>query len=112
MRRLLITMLLITVFIRVGDSSLKVGFITLGEKGAFTKLALGFAKDTFQTQELKRGDLKSATFKDYGVIWWHDGDTDGGVKDAEIKAFTDYAKAGGAILLTGWAIRSCHSDGT
>ena len=111
MRRLLIIMSLITVFIRVGDSSLKVGFITLGEKGAFTKLALGFAKDTFQTQELKRGDLKSATFKDYGVIWWHDGDTDGGVKDAEIKAFTDYAKAGGAILLTGWAIRSATAMG-
>ncbi|HHZ89306.1 TPA: hypothetical protein EYN98_30530 [Candidatus Poribacteria bacterium] len=112
LRRLLIIVLLITVFIRVGDASLKVGFITLGEKGAFTKLALGFAKDTFQTQQLNRKDLKSGTFKDYGVIWWHDGDTDGGdLKDAEINAFMDYAKAGGAILLTGWAIRSATPMG-
>ena len=33
-------------------------------------------------------------YKDYGVIWWHDGDTDGGIKDAEIKAFTDHWRNG------------------
>ena len=110
-RKLLIIISLVTVFIRIGNSATKVGFVTLGENGPFTKLALNFAKDTFQTQKLNRGDLKSATFKDYGVIWWHDGDSDGGVKDLEIKAFTEYAEDGGAILLTGWAIRSATDMG-
>ena len=92
--------------ISIGNAAVEVGFIYLGDKGDFTSPALEFAEKTFKTQELAKADLKSDTFKQFGVIWWHDGDADpGGLSGAEIDAFLDYAESGGAVLLTGAAIR-------
>ncbi len=92
--------------ISIGNAAVEVGFIHLGDKGDFTSPALAFAEKTFKTQELAKADLKSDTFKQFGVIWWHEGDTDpGALSNAEIDAFLDYAESGGAVLLTGWAIR-------
>lgn len=90
----------------IGNAAMEVGFIYLGEKGNFTEPALEFAERTFKTKQLAKADLKSDTFKQFGVIWWHDGDADpGGLSNVEIEAFLDYAESGGAVLLTGAAIR-------
>jgi len=90
----------------ISNAAVEVGFIYLGEKGNFTEPALEFAERTFKTKQLAKADLQSATFKQFGVIWWHDGDSDpGGLSNAEIDAFLDYAESGGAVLLTGAAIR-------
>ncbi|MCY3720683.1 hypothetical protein F4X88_06425 [Candidatus Poribacteria bacterium] len=90
----------------IGNAAMEVGFICLGDKGNFTEPALAFAEKTFKTKQLAKADLQSATFKQFGVIWWHDGDSDpGGLSNAEIDAFLDYAESGGAVLLTGAAIR-------
>ncbi len=92
--------------INISHAAVKVGFVYLGDKGAFTSPALEFAEKAFQTTQLAKGDLKSGTFKQYGVLWWHEGDSDPGtLSNAEIQAFLDYAESGGAVLLTGWAIR-------
>lgn len=90
----------------------EVGFLYLGENGPFSKPALEFAKDTFSTTELGKGDIKSAKFKKYAVVWWNEGDTDPGeLSNAEIDAFLDYAESGGAILLTGSAVRYATTIG-
>ena len=88
------------------NAQLELGYLYLGNKGPYTKPALEFAKDTYNTTELGKGDIKSDTFKKYAVVWWNEGDTDpGALSKAEIDAFLDYAESGGAVLLTGWAIR-------
>ena len=98
--------------ISISNAAVEVGFIYLGEKGPFTEPALDFAEKAFKTQQLAKADLKSATFKQFGVIWWHEGDTDPGeLSGAEIAAFMDYAESGGAVLLTGWAIRHATNFG-
>ena len=92
--------------ISMGNAAVEVGFINLGKEGDFTAPALEFAEKTFKTKQLAKADLKSDTFKQFAVVWWHDGDEDpGGLSDAEINAFMDYAESGGAVLLTGAAIR-------
>ena len=93
--------------LNIGNAAkLNVGFLYLGEDGPFTTPAMDFAKETFETTVLGKNDLKSATFKQYGVVWWHEGDSDpGALSNAEIDAFLDYAESGGAVLLTAWAIR-------
>ncbi|RKU28189.1 hypothetical protein C6499_10335 [Candidatus Poribacteria bacterium] len=92
--------------ISVSNAAVEVGFVYLGDKGDFTEPALKFAEKTFKTKHLAKADLKGDTFKQFGVIWWHEGDTDpGALSDAEIDAFLDYTESGGAVLLTGWAIR-------
>ena len=92
--------------ITIGNAAVEVGFIYLGDKGDFTEPALEFAEKTFKTKQLAKADLKSDTFKQFGVVWWHDGDADpGGLSNAEIDAFINYAESGGAVLLTGAAIR-------
>lgn len=92
--------------LNIGNAAVEVGFLYLGDNGPFTKPALEFAKDTFSTTELEKGDIKSDKFKKFAVIWWHEGDSDpGALSNAEIDAFLDYAESGGAVLLTGWAIR-------
>ena len=96
----------------ISNAAVEVGFIYLGEKGNFTEPALEFAERTFKTKQLAKADLKSNTFKQFGVIWWHEGDTDPGeLSGAEIAAFMDYAESGGAVLLTGWAIRHATNFG-
>ena len=98
--------------ISIGNAAVEVGFIYLGDKGDFTAPALEFAEKTFKTEQLAKADLKSDTFKQFGVVWWHEGDTDpGALSNAEINAFIDYAESGGAVLLTGWAIRYATSLG-
>ena len=98
--------------ISIGNAAVEVGFVYLGDKGGFTEPALKFAEETFKTKVLAKADLKSATFKEFGVIWWHEGDTDPGeLSHAEIGAFMDYAESGGAVLLTGWAIRHATNFG-
>ena len=98
--------------ITIGNAAVEVGFIYLGDNGNFTKPALEFAEKTFKTKQLAKADLKSDTFKQFGVIWWHEGDTDpGALSNAEIDAFIDYAENGGAVLLTGWAIRYATAMG-
>ena len=98
--------------ISIGSAAVEVGFIYLGDKGDFTAPALEFAEKTFKTEQLAKADLKSDTFKQFGVVWWHEGDTDpGALSNAEINAFIDYAESGGAVLLTGWAIRYATSLG-
>ena len=97
---------------RIGNAAVEVGFVYLGDKGDFTAPALEFAERTFKTKQLAKADLKSDTFKQFGVIWWHEGDTDPGeLSGAEIAAFMDYAESGGAVLLTGWAIRHATNFG-
>lgn len=99
------------IFIRMcgfttADAAVKVGFIYLGGYGTFTSPALGFAIDTFNTTELGKHHIISGTLKKYSVVWWHEGDSDpGDLSTEEISAFMDYAESGGAILLTGRAIR-------
>ena len=98
--------------ISISSAAVEVGFIYLGDKGPFTSPALDFAKNAFKTKQLAKADLKSNTFKEFGVIWWHEGDTDPGeLSAAEIGAFMDYAESGGAVLLTGWAIRHATNFG-
>ena len=82
----------------MGNAVLELGFLSIGDKGDFTKPALDFAKDSFKTTELGKNDIKSATLKSYGVVWWHEGDTDPGeLSNAEKNSFLDYANSGGAI---------------
>ena len=98
--------------ISISNAAVEVGFIYLGDKGPFTTPALDFAEKVFKTKQLAKADLKSNTFKEFGVIWWHEGDTDPGeLSAAEIGAFMDYAESGGAVLLTGWAIRHATNFG-
>ena len=98
--------------ISMNTAAVEVGFIYLGDKGPFTSPALDFAEEAFNTQQLAKADLKSTKFKEFGVIWWHEGDTDPGeLSAAEIGAFLDYAESGGAVLLTGWAIRHATNFG-
>ena len=59
--------------ISIGDAAMKVGFVHLGDKGDFTEPALKFAERTFKTTQLAKADLKSNTFKQFAVVWWHDG---------------------------------------
>ena len=92
--------------LNLGNAAVEIGFLYLGDNGPFTKPALEFAKDTFSTTELGKGDIKSDKFKKFAVVWWNEGDTDpGALSAAEIDAFLDYAESGGAILLTGGAVR-------
>ncbi len=92
--------------LNMGHAAVELGFMYLGDNGPFTAPALEFAKETYSTTQLSKVDLKSATFKRFAVVWWHEGDTDpGALSNAEIDAFLDYAESGGAVLLTGWAIR-------
>ena len=82
----------------------EVGFLHLGDNGAFTAPALEFAEKTFKTTQLAKSDINTARFKNFGVVWWHDGDSDpGDLSNAELDAFIDYAESGGAVLLTGKA---------
>jgi len=84
----------------------KIAFIHMGDDGPFTKPALEFAEKTFDTKQLTQKQLTSIDLTQFAVVWWHDGDTDpGALANQEIDAFMDYAEAGGAVLLTGWAIR-------
>ena len=83
-----------------------VAYISMGDNGPFTKPAMDFAQKAFGAQVLERKDLGKTDFKKFAVVWWHDGDSDpGALNDQELKAFTDYANSGGAVLLTAWAIR-------
>ncbi|MBI1927750.1 hypothetical protein HYR99_26370 [Candidatus Poribacteria bacterium] len=98
--------LFLLMVVNAGAAPLQVGFVVLGDEGPFTKPAAEFAKKAFNTTRLARKDLKSGTFQQFAVVWWHEGDSDpGALTKPEIDAFMDYAKAGGAVLLTGWAIR-------
>ena len=92
--------------LNIGNAAVELGFLYLGEDGPFTAPALEFAEDTYSTTELGKNDLNSSKFKNFAVVWWHEGDSDpGALSDAEIDAFLDYAESGGAVLLTGWAFR-------
>ena len=87
-------------------AGLKVGYIVLGDEGPFTQPASEFAEKTFDTTRLAKKDLTLNTLDQFAVVWWHDGDSDpGALTNAEIDALVGYAEAGGAVLLTGWAIR-------
>ena len=84
----------------------KIAFIYMGDDGPFTKPALEFAQKTFDTKLLTQKELTSADLTQFAVVWWHEGDTDpGALTNQEIDAFLKYAKAGGAVLLSAWAIR-------
>ncbi len=88
----------------IGNASIEVGYLFLGDNGPFTKPALEFAKNTFNTTQLAKKDINSAKLKQYAVVWWNEGDSDPGpLSGAEIDALVDYAESGGAILLTGKA---------
>lgn len=92
--------------LNIGNATLEVGFLILGDNGDFTKPALEFAKDAFSTTQLDKNDINSAKLKQYAVVWWHEGDTDPGeLSNAEIDSLLDYVETGGAILLTGGAVR-------
>ncbi len=92
--------------LNLGNANVEVGYLYLGDNGPYTKPALEFAKNTFRTTVLDKGDINSNKFKNFAVVWWNEGDTaPGALSNAEIDAFMDYAESGGAILLTGWAIR-------
>ena len=91
--------------LNVGNAAVvEVGFLYLGDNGPFTKPAMEFAKDTFKTTVLGKGDIKSDKLKNFAVVWWNEGDSDpGALTNAELDAFMDYAESGGALLLTGKA---------
>ncbi len=90
--------------LNLGNANVEVGYLYLGDNGPFTKPALEFAKETFKTTELGKGDIKSDKFKKFAVVWWNEGDSDPGpLSNAEIDAFLDYVESGGAVLLTGKA---------
>lgn len=92
--------------LNLGLARLELGYLYLGENGPFTKGALEFAEDTFSTTVLGKGDIKSDRLKNFAVVWWNEGDTDpGDLSNAEIDALRGYAESGGAILLTGGAVR-------
>ncbi len=92
--------------LNIGNAVVELGFLYLGEDGPFTAPALEFAEDTYSTTQLGKNDLNSSKFKNFAVVWWHEGDSDpGALSNAEIDAFLDYAESGGAILLTGGAVR-------
>ncbi len=95
--------LLVSCGLNIGNS-FDVGFLYLGDNGPFTAPALEFSKNTFKTTQLTKNDIKSATFKKFGVVWWHEGDSDpGALSKGELDVFTEYAESGGALLLTGKA---------
>ncbi|HIE27042.1 TPA: hypothetical protein EYP66_07130 [Candidatus Poribacteria bacterium] len=104
---ILIAVAIFLVAIYSADAAVpKIAFIHMGDDGPFTKPALEFAKKAFDTKQLTRKQLTSTDLTQFAVVWWHDGDTDpGALTNQEIDAFLDYAKAGGAVLLTAWAIR-------
>ena len=112
-RQIVICLTFLLIFgINISDTAVELGFIYLGDNGPFTAPALEFAEEAFNTEVLAKADLKSDTFKQFGVVWWHEGDTDPGeLSDPEINAFMDYAESGGAVLLTGWAIRHATNFG-
>ncbi len=84
----------------------KVAFIYMGDSGPFTEPALEFAEKAFDTTVLERNALTATDLTRFAVLWWHEGDTDpGALTPQEIDAFLDYARAGGAVLLSAWAIR-------
>ena len=92
--------------LNIGNAAVELGFVYLGDNGPFTSPALEFAEKTYSTTQLGKNDLNSSKFKNFAVVWWHEGDSDpGALSNAEIDAFLDYAESGGAVLLTGWAIR-------
>lgn len=85
------------------------GFISLGDIGPFTEPALEFAEKTFSTTVL--GDFGD-DLTQYGVVWWHDGDVDPGApSDVDIATILKYTESGGAMLLTGAAIRHATALG-
>jgi len=99
-------LLLIMVAVNANAQKIKMGFIYMGDEGAFTKPALEFAEKTFDTTELTRKDLTGKDLTKFAVLWWHEGDSDPGtLTDGELNAFLKYAEAGGAVLLSAWAIR-------
>lgn len=103
-RKVIIRLILLLICGLNTATAFEVGFLHLGDNGAFTAPALEFANKTFKTSQLAKSDIKSAMFKKFGVVWWHDGDSDpGDLSNAELDAFIDYAENGGAVLLTGKA---------
>ncbi|MAF13098.1 hypothetical protein CMK11_21815 [Candidatus Poribacteria bacterium] len=83
-----------------------IAIMALGDEGPFTAPAIDFAMADLDATRIDRGDLKGDDLRRFGVVWWHDGDTDpGALSDGEIDALVNYAEAGGSILLTAWAIR-------
>lgn len=103
-RKIIICLILILFCgLNIGNS-FEVGFLYIGDNGPFTAPALEFSKNTFKTTQLTKNDIKSPTFKKFGVVWWHDGDSDpGDLSKSELDVFTEYAESGGALLLTGKA---------
>lgn len=98
--------LLLCCGLNLGNAEVTLGYLYLGDNGPFTKPALEFAKDTFSTTELGKGDIRSEKFKNFAVVWWNEGDSEPAeLTNAEISALLDYAESGGAILLTGGAVR-------
>lgn len=92
--------------LNLGNANVEVGYLYLGDNGPFTKPALEFAKDTFRTTELGKDDISSNKFKNFAVVWWNEGDSEPSeLSNAEIDVLLDYAESGGAILLTGGAVR-------
>lgn len=101
-----LVLLMGTVYGASASKETTLGFIYMGDNGPFTEPAVEFAEQTFAITVLERNSLTSGDLAQFSVVWWHEGDTDpGALTDQEIQAFLDYAEAGGAILLTGWAIR-------
>ena len=98
--------------LNLGLARLELGYLYLGDNGPFTKPALEFAQDTFSTKVLGKDDIKSDRLKNYAVVWWNEGDTDPGeLSNAEKNSLLDYANSGGAILLTGVAVRYATAMG-
>ena len=99
----ILLLLVATIFGASASKNTALGYISLGDIGPFTEPALEFAEETFSTTVLGGfGD----DLTQFAVVWWHDGDVDPGVpSDADIAAILDYTESGGAMLLTGAAIK-------
>lgn len=90
--------------LNLGNAQVTLGYLYLGDNGPYTKPALEFAQDTYNTKVLGKGDIKRAQLENYAVVWWNEGDTDpSALSQVELDAFLDYAESGGALLFTGRA---------
>ena len=104
----ILVLLMGVVFGASASKNTNLGYISLGDIGPFTEPAMEFAEEAFSTTLLEGFD----NLTQFGVVWWHDGDVDpGALPNADIAAILEYTESGGAMLLTGAAIKQVTALG-
>ncbi|MDA1192639.1 MAG: hypothetical protein O3A46_13285, partial [Candidatus Poribacteria bacterium] len=99
---------------QAASAQITLGFI--GDEGKFGKHnmpAYEWAKGNYDTTVIPVADVPGADLKQYGVVWWHDGDAnpalawDEGAGDTLVS----YLEAGGTVLLSAGAEQLATSMG-